>query len=283
MMKKLLFISFFLVISTKAFHAQNFFQVGMNQPKCFNACDGSATYASTLTGGPFTAVLTNTGSCPNSTLQSSSGNSITLSGLCACAAVYTISFYNSSNIIVGTELLQVPITATAPLILQTPTLTPAACPGCCNGEMFVNWSGGYAPAPNNPTITLDETDIGINTTPYSSVCVGSHTLCVQDLAGCKVCTTFSMSYIISVGINESHPEMENMIYPNPFLDELMINSGKLNSVCYYTLLSSDGKVLLSGELSENNLISTTELAGGLYLLELRAANGSIQRKKIQKL
>lgn len=282
-MTRLFLISVYLLLAAGITDAQNFFQVNMSQPKCFNACDGSATFASTLTGGPFTAVLTNTGSCPNSTLQSSVGNSITLSGLCACSAIYTVSFFNSSNILVGTELLQVPVTATAPLILQTPTLTPAACPGCCNGEMYAEWNGGYAPAPNNPTLTLDGIDIGSNAAPYSSVCVGSHTLCVQDMAGCKVCTTFSMSYVISVGISESKVDKEISVYPNPFQDLLSVSADPSYEECTYTLLSADGRVLQSGKLPQNRQIVTAGVAGGLYLLELRNQKGSLQRKKIQKL
>jgi hypothetical protein len=279
---KQVFTVFVFIFCAGSVYAQNFFQVSMSQPKCFNACDGNATYASTLTGGPFTAVLTNTGSCPNSTTQSSTGNTITVSNICACASIYTVSFFNSSNIIVGTELLQVPITATAPLILQTPSLTPAACPGCCNGQMYVDWSGGYVPLPSNPTITLDNVDISMNTAPYASVCVGSHTLCVEDLAGCKVCTTFSMTYVITVGINES-ALMENLIiYPNPFEEFIHIKHPNDTEILNVKLFSLEGRLLHYGELTVDGVLKTSNLEKGLYLLELRNQAGNAISKKIQK-
>jgi hypothetical protein len=280
-MKVVIITALCLLIAQITF-GQNFFQLSMNQPKCFNACDGNATYASTLTSGPFTAVITNTGSCPNSTVQSSSGNTITLSNLCACATDYTISFFNSSNILVGTELLQIPVTATAALILQTPTLSPATCPSCCNGEMFVSWSGGYVPTPNNPTITLDGNDIGTAVAPYSSVCVGSHTLCVEDLAGCKVCTTFSMSYVINVGLNDVYSTLPYKVYPNPFDEAIRLEAIHPFENIRYTLLSSEGKVVSRDFIPANGIIETKGIAKGLYFLELTKIGTQPLRVKMLK-
>lgn len=283
-MNKLLLLAMGLFF-TSASQSQNFVQDTIIQPTCFNACDGSVVFTTTTTTGPFTAVLTNSASCPNTTVQSSSGNSITISNLCACAANYSVSFYNSSMVLVGFELLQVPITSTAQLILMTPTINPAACSTCCNGSLTVNYSGGYAPSPNNPTVTLDGVDLGTNYNPYPTVCVGQHTLCVKDLANCKVCTTFSMNFVAVAGINEQAPTYQFEIYPNPTSDQVEIRSTDLAIIDAVSILDVAGKEVFTKKLNDTEKnIRIGELKEGVYILQLMNPDGILLgRKKLIKI
>lgn len=285
-MVKYKIIVFAFLLSQFAF-CQNFVQSNMLYPTCYGSCNGSVVFSTTTTTGPFTAVLSNSSSCANTTVQSSTGNSITISSLCPCASVYSVSFYNSSMVLVGYELLQVPITATAPLILNTPTVSPAACSTCCDGSVHISWSGGYTPPPNGPTITLDGSDISTAYFPNPTVCVGNHTVCVRDLANCIVCTTFSMGFVTHVGIKNSEKESSKLIItPNPADNQLLITTGFIESPKSVRFMDLSGKVAL--EISEfhasfnNYPVDISSLVPGIYFIEFENSENSIFRQKLIK-
>lgn len=282
-MNKITTLIFFLCLSGLAL-AQTFVQSSTSYPTCFNACDGNVVYTTTTTAGPFTAVLTNTGSCPNSTVQSSTGNTITISNLCACAANYSVNFYNSSMILVGFELLQVPVTSTAQLILFTPTINPAACSTCCNGSITATWSGGYLPSPNNPTVTLDGNVIATNLNPYPNVCVGQHTVCIKDMANCNVCTTFSMNFVAVAGLNEQSENKLFELFPNPANTKIEIHS-PLNTNVHVQFIDINGKVVLNSLVDQNERsINIEALKEGVYIVELTDENKNLySRKKLIKI
>lgn len=282
MNKFLLFVFSLCLVSITT--AQTFVQSSTSYPTCFNTCDGNVVFTTTTTTGPFTAVLTNTGSCPNTTVQSSSGNSITISNLCACAANYSVNFYNSSMVLVGFELLQVPVTSTAQLILMTPTINPAACSTCCNGSLTANWSGGYLPSPNNPTVILDGNVIATNLNPYPSMCVGQHTLCIKDMANCTVCTTFSMSFVAVAGLNEQFTDSQFELYPNPASNKVEVHT-TLSANIQLQIMDINGKVVLNTFISQNeNKVSIDSLTEGVYTIQLIDENKNlIGRKKLIKI
>lgn len=263
--------------------SQNFVQGLTEQPTCFNSCNGSVVFTTTVTAGPFTATLSNGSSCSNAIQQTSTSNTITISNICACAGVYTVNFYNSSSVLVGSELLQIPITATAPLVVTTPTINPAVCSTCCNGEVYINWTGGYTPSPNNPTITIDAVNIGTASYPNASVCPGSHTVCVRDLAGCVVCSTFSMTYVTHVGLIEINTANLFELYPNPANSKITVSCIGNSDISRILIYDVYGKILLDRsevKLQENKTeLSIEHLDKGVYFIELRKTNGDILNRK----
>jgi len=275
-----------LLLSQFAF-CQNFVPSNFSYPTCFGACNGSVVFSTTVTTGPFTAILNNSASCPNTTVQSSSGNSITISGLCECADTYSINFYNSSNILVGYELLQVPITSTAPLTLNTPTVNPAVCSTCCDGSVHISWLDGYVPTNSTPTVTLDGNDISTSYFPNPTVCVGNHTVCVTDLANCTVCNTFSMNFVTHVGIKEDVSISQFIISPNPVADRVIISSEFVNQVNSIRFLDINGKIALETipdkESLKKHSVDISHLATGIYVVELESVNSSIFRQKLIKI
>lgn len=277
-------LSSFCLVLFASLNAQNFVLSSMEQPKCFNACNGTAIYTSTTATGPFTAVLANSSSCPNTTVQSSSGNTITLSNICACATDYTVSFYNSSMVLVGYEFLQVPITSTAPLVVTTPTIVPAVCPTCCEGKVYIEWTGGYIPSPNTPTVLIDGNNVGLATFPNASVCVGSHTVCVEDLAGCVACTTFSMGYSINVGIDATEQTKAISVYPNPTTGKLSFEIDKSMAVDVIEIIDIRGRTMLTSTLS-NDVVTELDLStlqNGVYICQLHMLSGLVQRTRVIK-
>ncbi len=72
-----------------------------------------------------------------------------------------------------------------------------------------------------------------------------------------------------------------VVAPNPFDSQLRIVSGELKGT--YTLLNAQGVVLLSGVLEDTKtVITTTELASGLYILRLTAENGAVKTYRVVK-
>lgn len=286
-MIKSLLITIAFVLSSSAF-SQNFVQSNILYPTCFNACNGSVVFSTTTTAGPFTAVLSNSTSCPNSTVQSSTGNSITLNNLCECAGTYSVSFFNSSMVLVGFELLQVPVTATSALVLNTPTVNPATCGSCCNGSVHIGWSGGYTPPPNGPTITIDGSDISSSYFPNPTVCVGNHTVCVADMAGCQVCTTFSMNYVAHVGIrNVDKQSFKLQLSPNPAENLVSLTAEFIEKPQSVRFLDLNGRSVLEVTQLPESLnkypIDISVLAKGIYIVELANLNKTIFRQKLIKI
>ncbi len=273
-------------LSVCAFSQTTFSLIGISYPTCYGVCDGSAVFTpTTAISGPFTAVLSNSSSCPNSTVQSSIGNTITIGGLCPCVSDYSVNFYNSSMVLVGFELLQIPITSTIALVMQTPTTNPAVCASCCDGSVYVAFSGGYLPPPNNATVTLDGSNVGANYFPIPTVCVGPHTVCVTDLANCIVCNSFSMGFSPNVGINELNSEIKFSLFPNPATDELDLVFTENYVPEEIRFLDLNGKLSYSQKISSTTgkkiEINISALPKGVYVVEIGTSVGIVRKKLIK--
>ena len=275
-----------MALSVFAFSQTTFSLIGISYPTCFGTCDGSAVFTpTTAISGPFTAVLSNSSSCPNTTVQSSIGNTITISGICPCVSDYSVSFYNSSMVLVGFELLQIPITSTTALVMQTPTTNPAVCSSCCDGSVYVAFSGGYVPPPNSATVTLDGNNVGANYFPIPTVCVGQHTVCVTDLANCIVCNSFSMGFVPNVGISELNSDLKFSLYPNPTTDNIDLVTTGNSFAQEIRFLDINGKLSYSQKIplatGQKITISISTLPKGVYIAEIVTATGTSRQKLIK--
>ncbi len=278
-MKKFLFV-FLAFLFFQKLNAQNF-SISLTSPKCYQACDGMAVFTDTVgVGGPFTAVVTNSGSCTNSTVHPSTATSITISAMCACDAVYTVSIYNSSNALVAYEYIQFPVTSTAALTVATPTIIPATCPTCCTGSVYVTWHGGFTTPPNDPTLTINSNTISSHF-PKDSICPGTHTLCATDLAGCKVCTTFTMGFTGGVGVTEEDFISAISVSPNPVSDALYVLSTYEGIIDRIRIYDVSGKTIYLSPKNSLSLTKTTriefaQIKPGIYFVEV--SNDSRQHK-----
>lgn len=283
MKKTLLAVLFF--VSCSMFAQSNFMLNTISYPTCFGNCDGVAVFSTTTTTGPFTAVLSNTSGCPNSTVQTSTGNTITLSNLCTCASTYSINFYNSSMVLVGYELLQVPISATSALVLQTPTVDPAVCSTCCDASVYVVYSGGYEQPPtNNATVTLDGNNVIGSYNPIDSVCVGQHTVCIKDLANCIVCNTFSVNFVTHVGLKETHLNETFVLSPNPANDKVTIHARTNGKLSHIKLMDMNGKLIMERSDPDPNSpfeLYIGELPSGVYSVEIQDSDHFLRQKLIK--
>jgi hypothetical protein len=261
-------------------NAQSFVQNSMSYPTCFGACDGTVVLSTTTTAGPFTAVISNTSGCTNSTVQSSVGNTITIGGLCNCASDYSINIYNSSMVLVGYELLQVPITATSALVLQTPTVGQTSCGPCCDATVAIDFSGGYTPTSTH-SVTLD--GIGQATfTPIQNVCAGSHTVCVKDQANCIVCSSFTLGSATDVNAT-SFNELSFQVSPNPAHEKITIVLTV--PVQEIKLTDMSGKIIFTQKMDGASLkqyeFDITSVPSGVYSVELNSKTGTARQKLVK--
>ncbi len=278
-MKKILLLLFAITGFTKA---QSFTQNSISYPTCFGVCDGTVVLSTTTTAGPFTAVISNTSGCTNSTVQSSTGNTITIGGLCTCASDYSINIYNSSMVLVGFEVLQVPVTATSALVLNTPTVLPASCSSCCDGSVYVSFSGGYTPSSTH-TVTLN--GIGQPSfAPISTVCAGQHTVCVKDQANCIVCNTFTMGPITHVN-SIIFGEMNFGVSPNPAKEKITISFTNYFSSGELRLMDLNGRIILAQKVDagtqKQREFEIGSIPAGIYIVEFNNSGRSARQKLVK--
>lgn len=265
--------------------SQNFTVSNMDNPKCYGDCDGTITLTTSLVTGTFTAVLTNTGSCPNSTVQNSTINSITINSICGCPSPYTITIYNPAMAVVGTMVQQFINYSTGPLSITTNTMTQATCSNCCDGDVTFSVTGGSQQAA--PTYSVDGTFTN-NINPLYFLCVGNHTVCIKDASGCVACTTLNMSYQgAPTGIPEQTEDPGATLYPNPATNEIFISASNNQSILRTEVYTVEGKKVISQvyvpEAGKAVEMKLDGLSSGLYYITVyNQYNQAILRRKFVK-
>lgn len=281
----LLLLLFSLTVFTS--NSQSFTASNIQQPTCFGACNGSVTFTTASANGPYTAVFSNSASCPNSTVSSSGASSITITNICACNSDYTVSIY-TGTIIAGVNYVQFPNYATAPLTVSVPSLVAASCATCCNGKAYVTWSGGNTSFTNTPpSFILD----GSPTTSYSptqNLCAGSHTICVKDSSQCVACKVFTITNNISTGIEALSEQVAFHLFPNPVSEVLTIQTSENTDVEKIVIRDLSGRIILTSEgdqtVSQKAELDVRALEPGMYYVEVYAAKtGHNMRKRFVKI
>jgi len=274
---KFRYILFFFALVFNNLMAQNFSVSQYNMPRCFGDCDGSVTFTTGAVTGPFTAVLTNTGSCPNSTVQTSNLNSININSLCGCSAPYSVSIYNPSMALVGTMVQNMVNYATGPLAVNVNTVTPTTCTNCCDGNITFTVTGGNLTNP--PTYSINGTYTA-NVSPLYFLCVGQHTVCVEDVSGCIVCKTFIMPYNgMPMSVKEQQTQNVFSIYPNPGNDRIYIRSSQNKHIKSAEIRDLSGRIIqtVTNEGNDHSALqlSAIELENGLYQIRVFSNDNSI--------
>jgi len=142
--------------------------------------------------------------------------------------------------------------------------------GGCNGEGYLLLSGGVAPY----TVTWND---AANQTGQSAfnLCSGNYEATVVDANGCVTIVPLSIQY---VGLEELFAEKIS-VYPNPFDNEIIINSEIEDQSFSVILRDLLGRMviapttLLSGQVN----VKTDQLKKGVYSLFLLDANYNVIR------
>lgn len=73
-----------------------------------------------------------------------------------------------------------------------------------------------------------------------------------------------------------------VVYPNPVKDQLRIKTAQAGGKGNYAIRNSQGKTILSGVLTENEVIDLAALESGVYLVTVNDENGSVTKKIVKK-
>jgi len=278
---KLKTLLLFFIVNAGFLQAQNFSASYTRQPTCFGQCDGIITFTTNAVPGPFTAVVNNSNACPNSTVQNTNNNSITINSVCACAGIYTVTIY-SGTVVVGNEIFQFPNYAAAPLVVSVNNITAESCSACCNGAANVSYTGGNVQG--TPTFSIDGVPV-LSVTPLTNLCSGDHTVCMTDASNCISCKVFNIPLLS--GLNENTLNFPVSIFPNPAGSELFIESAQNNSISKVEIFSVAGsrisEFVVSGKFETKLKLDVKSLTQGLYYLSVYNSEGQlIQHKKFIK-
>lgn len=131
----------------------------------------------------------------------------------------------------------------------------------------VNWSEAYDDEMASSITTSGDKTLYCVVSPYFLGETGTYLL------------DFNMSRTVITSNIETATTPKISVYPNPCRDFLnILSSDKINN---YTVYDLNGKVLLSGELS-NNTINISTLKSGTYFIDLTATNEHYTRKIIKQ-
>ena len=100
----------------------------------------------------------------------------------------------------------------------------------------------------------------------------------------KIDNGYSRQFTISVATGIESPENSSAIkiYPNPFSDELFIESKANNELIKFEILNSTGQTINSSELMGKTIVNTTTFLPGFYLVKYHNDKISGIKKIIKK-
>lgn len=188
------------------------------------------------------------------------GNGFTISTDTISAGTHVISLTASNN--VCSQSLTQNIFVDAPV---KPTFS-------ANGNQLTSNS-----ASNNQWYLNGVAIAGANQSTYTIQYSGSYMVAVTDSFGC---TAFSDSMWVSmVGIEEIKRE-DILVYPNPFADEISVNTNKNAEVKVY---DQTGRIIFNHNNFSGNLkINTASWSKGIYNLQLIFKDTITEQKMVKK-
>lgn len=247
-------------------------------------CDGSC---------PYTASNVVNNMCVNSTLNtnfcSSTGTNI------------NYNWYNSSGPMATGSCVTVNSAGSYTLQSTSPTNTTAivqeifnlglnptvsfsvssnvACNNSSSGvTLFVSPPGGVFSGPGISGNTFQPWVVGIGTYTLSYVYSDPY-------AGCKdsATQTIQVTHCKITNAQQHFKSSELVIAPNPFINEVLINSKDLPENCDFVLFNTIGKEIIRKRLvNSKNTIETEGIPQGLYIYSIEQQNKAIKQGKLVK-
>lgn len=144
-----------------------------------------------------------------------------------------------------------------------------------DGEIDVTITGGFPPYTfdwnNDGTGDFDDTE------DLTGLSEGTYILVVQDSEGCEG-TIFVDVALSHVGITELNGKVLS-VYPNPITDHVFVSfEGSFN----YELIGLNGERITSGTSVDNQKIDVSNLADGVYFINVRVDNKVETIKVVKK-
>ena len=232
-----------------------------------NICNGgtSGSITAEVTGGPFTGNLSYAWTGPNGF----TANTQTISGL--AAGSYTCVVTDEA----GFSVSQTFVVTEAAAIEATAAITNASN-GANNGAINITTSGGTG----NLNVVWSN---GATGTSINNLAAGTYTAVITDENGCQKTFTFVVETATSV--NDPAFVTGFKVYPNPTSDLLFFEISTSEVVgATVNIYTTTGKMLWSKVAYKGNQINdridVSAFQSGIYILEMKTADGVAQRKFI---
>lgn len=160
-----------------------------------------------------------------------------------------------------------------PVLVQTTTIVPETCPGCCDATLIVSGSGGVSPY----SFALALTGMSSSNGLFNNLCSGVYTINLIDYNMCEDAMEITISPNVT-GIKEINAGSIR-IYPNPSKGKIKIEN-TATQVYSITVLDSFGRTIF--ESDESIMDKELNMVGlkGIYFILLRDQYG---RNHIQKI
>lgn len=139
-----------------------------------------------------------------------------------------------------------------------------------NGTIAITIFGGTPPY----ELSLNGVDIN---SPIENLEAGWYEFVVIDSNGCESYFQIEVEQVLNIGVAGSN---EVKLYPNPFMDELYIQSEtRIENVILY---SSCGSSVLKIEQNNPTILDIEKYSSGIYVLQIVFQDGTTSFKKIIK-
>lgn len=112
---------------------------------------------------------------------------------------------------------------------------------------------------------------------------GDYSVLVTDVNGCTASDTISISVISKAGAAVS--ALVSEVYPNPFNDQLTIQTGNSKSDRILKLFSNDGKLILEKYIPQSDFqltLNVGDLSAGVYFLSIENTEMKVVKKVVKK-
>ncbi|MBL7930422.1 MAG: S8 family serine peptidase, partial [Bacteroidia bacterium] len=225
-----------------------------NSTGCGDLCNGSLQVNSSG-GGPFTYSLNNSpcSSFPCNNLCEGLYSLITTnSGGCSSSTLFSIA---------GPTPLQSVISSTNP-----------SCASCSDAILSVTPVGGTAPYSYTWTPPVSVTSTAAN------LAAGCYTILIQDNLHCTNQSTMCVAFGTGIPVNQAD---EFRIYPNPADQFITIEFP--NHIFDVKVIDNLGQLVRETmNVSEKHTLDMTELARGIYYVEIKSGAETFRQKQVLK-
>ncbi len=223
----------------------------IHKPLCFQSCDGALQ--SLVTGGTSPYVYTWSDGSTGSDLNN------------ICSGTYQLSVTDTNGCTVNKSQY---VSQPARINIQT-NVQHASCVSCNDGSAQVSISGGSPPY----SLLWSDGDTNLS---ISGKLPGTYVFCITDVNQCQECDSLVIGFDVNI---EEMQSGEIKVWPNPFTDLISIDRTVIRSTerLFLTLRGPLGNVLLKHNCeNQTEHINATDLSEGIYFLEVRDRNNSLQ-------